>query len=173
VKEPTDGWGRWSVVLCKPDAVRRGLVEVILSDLSTHLELVARREVIVTKAQIFTHYADMIALDAKFPFDVATELRRNYVGQHVTVALGHGTHDDTPQRIRALLGHYDPARADPASIRGRYGIDSLTAARTEGRFIDNLIHTSDDPEGAEREFRVWFGPDYLTLLSPQPEQEHR
>lgn len=173
MRPPADGWDRWSVILCKPDALRRGLVEAILADISDHVELIARREVTATEAQIFIHYADMIALGDRFPFDVAAELRRNYVGQQVTVALAHSDRDSTPQRIRALLGHYDPARADPDSIRGRYGIDSLTVARTEGRFIDNLIHTSDDPEGAEREFRVWFGPGDLPLLTHRHEQEYR
>jgi nucleoside-diphosphate kinase len=165
-------WSRWTVVLCKPDAVRRNLVDAVLGRIGAEVELVARRTLVATAAQIRTHYADMIALDHWFPFDVGAELRRNYVGSTVVVALGRGDRVGTPQRVRALLGHYDPARADPASIRGRYGTDSLSRARADGRFVDNLVHTSDDPQGAEREFAIWFGPGHAHLLA-LPREETR
>jgi nucleoside-diphosphate kinase len=170
MRAPDDGWGRWTVALCKPDATRRGLVNPILEWIGAHALLVHRRTVAVTEAQIRAHYADMLALQNRFPFDVADELRRNWVGQRVTVALFHGTADDTPQRIRALLGHYDPAQAAPDTIRGHYGTDSTAYARAEGRFIDNLIHTSDDPAGTEHEFSVWFGTAYAHLLRPLHEE---
>lgn len=162
---PGGEWGWWTVALCKPDATRRGLVNTVLDHIAAHTHLVHRRAVVVTEEQILTHYADMLALDDRFPFDVAAELRRNWVGQWVTVALFRGPTVDTPQRIRALLGHYDPAQAAPDTIRGRYGTDSTAAARAEGRFIDNLIHTSDDPAGTEREFGVWFGSAFAHLLT--------
>jgi nucleoside-diphosphate kinase len=36
----------------------------------------------------------------------------------------------------------------------------------EARLIVNVIHTSDDPQGAECEFRIWYGPDQQHLLHP-------
>ncbi|MUL41572.1 hypothetical protein FZ103_10355 [Streptomonospora sp. PA3] len=170
---PPGGWEYWSVVLCKPDAVRRGLVDSILLHIGRAAELVARRDVQVSHDQILTHYADMLALDDRFGFDVAAELRRNYVGSRVVVALAHSETAGLPQRLRGLLGHYDPARARPDTIRGRLGIDSAARARAEGRFIDNLVHTSDDTAGAEREFTVWFGPAYRPVLSLDHVQESR
>ncbi|GAA1456968.1 nucleoside-diphosphate kinase [Nocardiopsis exhalans] len=167
---PAGGWGRWTVATCKPDATRRGLVEPILGWIGAEVRLVERRTVFVTERHIFTHYADMLALNDRFPFDVAAELRRNWVGQTITVALFHGDSEGTPERVRGLLGHYDPARATPDTIRGYYGDDSTERARAEGRFIDNLIHTSDDGAGAEREFNVWFGPAFAHLLTPRTEE---
>ncbi|WP_440063753.1 nucleoside-diphosphate kinase [Streptosporangium sp. OZ121] len=155
------------MILCKPDATRRNLVEPILAWIGREVEITAVRQVTVTEQQILTHYADMIEIGGRFPFDVVAELRRNYVGATVTVALGRGDSDDTPQRVRALLGHYAPAQAAPDTIRGHYGIDSTAAAAAEGRFIDNLVHTSDDAHGAAREFAVWFGPHHHHLLRPQ------
>ncbi|SDH08854.1 nucleoside-diphosphate kinase [Sinosporangium album] len=164
---PEGGWDRWTVVLCKPDAVRRALVEPILDWVGRRIRIVLTRQVVVAEQQILTHYADMVALDHRFPFDVTGELRRNYVGQAVTVAVGHGTGEDTARRVRDLLGHYDPARARPDTIRGHFGADSAAVAAAEGRFIDNLVHTSDDAAGAEREFAVWFGPAHLPALRLQ------
>lgn len=163
---PTEGWGRWTVATCKPDATRRGLVGPILEWISSEVRMVERRTTFVTERQIFTHYADMIAINNRFPFDVRAELRRNWVGQTITVALFHGETEGAPERVRELLGHYDPAQAAPHTIRGHYGDDSTERARAEGRFIDNLIHTSDDATGAEREFNVWFGPRFAHLLHP-------
>ena len=173
MRPPDDGWGHWAVATCKPDATRRGLVDPILEWIGAEVRLVTRRAVVATEAQIFTHYADMLVLNDRFPFNVAAELRRRWVGRTITVALFHGQTEDTPQQVRSLLGHYDPARADPSTIRGRYGIDSAAAARAEGRFIENLIHTSDDVEGAEREFGIWFGPAFAHLLTPRPEELSR
>ncbi|WP_329429024.1 hypothetical protein OG339_07805 [Streptosporangium sp. NBC_01495] len=164
---PPGGWGRWTVILCKPDATRRGLVEPILTWIGREVEIAATLQVKVTEQQILTHYADMVEIGGRFPFDVGAELRRNYVGATVTVALGHGDSDDTAQRVRTLLGHYDPAQADPNTIRGHHGTDSTAKAAAEGRFIDNLVHTSDDAPGAAREFAVWFGPHHQHLLRPQ------
>jgi hypothetical protein len=68
--------------------------------------------------------------------------------------------------LRSLLGHYDPAVADRDSIRGYFGVDSLAIARSQNRLIDNLIHTSDDPGAARRDFLIWFGGDRTDLLHP-------
>lgn len=163
----TIDWTRWSVILLKPDCLRRGLVEEVLSKVAAEVEIVARQATLVTQTQIFAHYDDLLADPGRFhPVNVAADLRRGYVGQRVVIALGRGPAGppDTPTRLRALLGHYDPARADPASIRGQFGIDSLATARGENRLIENLIHTSDDAEAARRDFAIWFGIHRLAAL---------
>ncbi len=94
--------------------------------------------------------------------DITAELARIHVGRRAVVALGHG--DRAPGRLRELIGPTDPAVAGPGTIRGRYGIDSLAAGKAEQRLIDNLVHTSDDPAGARREFLTWYGPGRADLL---------
>jgi nucleoside-diphosphate kinase len=157
-------WERWTVILCKPDATDRGLVMPILEWISGTVRIVKAREVVVTSQQILAHYADMLELQHRFPFDVRADLIGHYVGSTVTVALGRGTSDDTAQRVRDLLGHYDPTRAPSYTIRGHYGIDSAEKAAAEGRFIRNLIHSSDHAKDAEADFRIWFGEPFRHLL---------
>ena len=53
--------------------------------------------------------------------------------------------ENVTQKVRDLLGKTMCEKADPASIRGRYGT-------TKGI---NLVHASDSPETAEREVRLW------------------
>jgi nucleoside-diphosphate kinase len=130
------------------------------------VSLVDERLVEPTEEQIFTHYHDLLgARRNHFTWvDVAADLRRIYVGQRVGVALGYGR--DAASRVRALLGHFDPAQASQDTIRGRFGTDSLRAAKTDGRLIDNLVHSSDDPSGAAYEFAIWYGRDAVDLLHP-------
>ena len=148
-------WTQWSVILLKPDCVKRGLTSQIL-DWAGQVVLVSRiRAVRVTEAQIFAHYADLFPRAAEIGVDVAAELRWIHVGQEAIVALGHGP--AAPARLRTLIGPTDPAVAGPATIRGRYGTDTLAVGRAEGRLVDNLIHTSDDPGATRRDFATWFG----------------
>jgi len=159
-------WRRWTVVLLKPDCVARGLVDPVLTWVGSVVTIVDRRLVAPTEDQITAHYFDLLTTRrAHFTWvDVAADLRRNYVGKRVGIALGYG--DNAAARLRELLGHYDPAQAGPDTIRGRFGLDSLLQAMAEGRLIDNLIHSSDHAAGAAYEFAIWYGLDCTDLLQP-------
>lgn len=159
-------WTRWTVVLLKPDCVARGLVEPVLVWVGTEVTLVDQRILTPTEDQVFAHYQDLLTTRrAQFTWvDVAADLRRIYVGNPVSIALGHAC--NAAPRLRDLLGHYDPTQAGQLTIRGRFGHDSLRQAMAERRLIDNLIHSSDDPAGAEREFGIWYGPHHRHLLNP-------
>jgi nucleoside-diphosphate kinase len=167
----TTDWSAWSIALLKPDCLERGLTDEVLARIAEHAVIIDRQVVTVTEAQIFAHYDDLLQWPERVaPIDPATDLCRRYVGQQVMTALAHGPasgpgEPGTPALLRGVLGHFDPARAAPDSIRGYYGTDSLMAARAQGRLIDNLIHTSDDPAAARRDFLIWFGPARASLLA--------
>lgn len=162
---PVD-WAAWSVILLKPDCVARGLVEHVLTWVAAEARLVDQRIVTPTEPQIFTHYEDLLTERlAHFTWaDVPADLRRTYVGQRVGIALAHGP--DVAPRLRRLIGHFDPSEAGQDSIRGWFGSDSLSRAQAEQRLIRNVIHTSDDPAGARREFGIWYGAAATHLLRP-------
>lgn len=162
-------WHRYTVIVLKPDCLARGLVGPVLSWLESEVEIVTTDTVTVLDAQIFAHYADIIADRDWFTVDVIEELRRIYIGNQVVIALGRGATSDTASRVRALLGHYDPTQADPNTIRGHFGVDSLERSRAEGRLIENLIHTSD-PDSTARDFGIWFGANRHDLLTGHQEE---
>jgi nucleoside-diphosphate kinase len=158
-------WRCWTVILLKPDCLDRALVEPVLAQVATRVTLVDQRSVVATYQQILAHYEDLLtSRRSHFTWvdDMAGELHRIYAGRRVGLALGYGDH--AAARVRDLLGDFDPAEADPATIRGRFGDDSLRRAQSEGRLIANLIHSSDDPAGAAREFGIWYGPAATPLL---------
>jgi nucleoside-diphosphate kinase len=161
-------WSRFSVVLLKPDCLRRGLAEEILAVLASQVEIVTTDRVVVADWQIFVHYWDLLVDRDWFSVDVVDYLRRTYVGQEVVVALARSGSQDTPARVRGLIGHYDPSQAGQQTIRGRFGADSLEVSRREGRLIENLIHGSDDAATVCRDFGTWFGANRHELLDEHP-----
>ncbi|MFE9425247.1 nucleoside-diphosphate kinase [Kitasatospora sp. NPDC006697] len=163
-------WSRWSVVLLKPDCLRRGLGDQVLARLEPIARVLHRRQVVVADWQIHVHYWDLLVMRDRFEVDVPGCLRATYVGQRVEVALAHGE-PGTPERLRDLLGHFDPSQAEPGTIRADLGIDSLAAARAQRRLVENLIHTSDDRRAVRRDFGTWFGDDQHQLL--EIKEDHR
>ena len=157
-------WSLWTVVLLKPDCLARDLTGPVLAMVGQHVRVMARRTLYPTPGQIFDHYADLLPRSAEFGVDCAAELRRIYIGHPVTVALGYGP--DAARRLRVALGPSDPAEADPSTIRGRFGIDSLGYARSQGRLIDNVIHSSDHAGAVADDLARWFGPAAVALARP-------
>ncbi|MET9731998.1 nucleoside-diphosphate kinase [Streptomyces sp. NPDC006458] len=150
---------RWAVVLCKPDAVARGLTSRILEMVSSAgFTVTDRMDVIAKPWQAHVAYRDMLADTGRRDMpDLSACIDAAYAGQPVTLALAHGE-PGIHARLRQFIGHTDPARAAAGTIRGDLGADSFAVARAENRLVRNLVHTSDDPAGARREYGTWYGP---------------
>jgi len=133
-----------TLVLVKPDGVKRGLVGEIVGRLERkQLKIVAIKLVQVTTDLAHRHYAEH---DGK-PF---------YPGlvQHITsgptVALAVEGRSAISV-VRLMTGATNPQTAAPGTVRG-----DLALAVTP-----NLIHASDSPASAERELGLFFAPsDY-------------
>jgi nucleoside diphosphate kinase len=158
-------WDRWSVILCKPDCVRRGLTDQVLARIAEKVPVVGRLDVTVADWQIYVHYWDLLIGADWLDRDIPACLQATYVGRPVTVALAHGpAGTSTPRLIRQLLGHFDPAQAKPGTIRADLGTDSLAAATAEHRLVDNLVHASDDATATCRDFGTWYGANRHYVL---------
>jgi nucleoside diphosphate kinase len=162
-------WERWSVILLKPDCVRRGLVEPVLERIAEAVDVSARQQLVVADWQIHVHYWDMLVGADWFDRDIPACLRKQYIDRPVVVALAHGPAGvSTPKTVRDMLGHFDPSRAEADTIRGDLGNDSLAAAEAYGRLIDNLVHASDDATATCRDFGTWYGASQHRLLAEPP-----
>ncbi len=131
-----------TLVLVKPDGVRRGLVGEIVGRLERKgLKVVAARLLRVSDETAKKHYAEHQGK----PF---------YPGliQHITSAPVFALALEGRSAIsvtRLLTGATNPQTAQPGTVRG-----DLALAVTP-----NLIHASDSPESAARELALYFGPD--------------
>ena len=129
-----------TLVICKPDAVRRGLVGEILSRLERKgLRIEALRMMRVDRELAERHYAE----HTEKPF--FGELVEFITSGDVVVARVTGR--QAVSVVRTLMGSTDPAASAPGTIRGDL---ALTVT-------DNLIHGSDSPESAARELALFFG----------------
>ncbi|MGW4345250.1 nucleoside-diphosphate kinase [Streptomyces sp. NPDC004690] len=160
-------FSRWSVVLCKPDAVERALVDPVLARIAeADVTITGRQDLTAQAWQAHAHYWDLLVDRDWFPGrDIPACLDAMYAGQPVTVALAFGE-GGLHRRLRELLGDFDPSRAAAGTIRGDLGDDDLRAALRERRLVRNLVHTSDDADAARRDFGTWYGAARRALLTP-------
>lgn len=128
-------------VMCKPDAVERGLVGEIVSRLERKgLTLAALELRTADRALAEAHYAE----HAERPF--FGELVDFLTRSPVVAMIVEGPADNTWELCRILIGKTQVTDAQPGSIRGDF------ATTTN----ENLVHGSDGPESAEREIALWF-----------------
>ena len=132
-----------TLILAKPDAVRRSLAGEIVARFERRgFRLRAARFLLVDKPLAEEHYAEH---KEKAFFGELDE----FITSGPTLAFvleGEGV----IATARVTIGATNPADAMPGSIRG-----ALAAAMP-----DNLVHGSDSPESAKREIALWF-PDGL------------
>jgi nucleoside-diphosphate kinase len=135
------GVGR-TLVICKPDAVERGLVGEIVGRIEGRgLRLVAAELRTLEGDDARRHYAEH---EGKPIFE---ELVAFIIRGPVLVMVVEGP-EDTYRMIRQMMGATNPADAEPGSIRG--DLATVTA--------ENLVHGSDSPASAAREIKLFF-PD--------------
>ncbi|WP_308296110.1 nucleoside-diphosphate kinase [Streptomyces sp. ISL-96] len=148
---------RWAVILCKPDAVARGLVDTVLERIAAAgVTVTSRRDLTAQAWQAHVAYRDLLTNTGAAPRVLPGRIDAAYANQPVVVALAHGE-PGVHARLRQLIGDTDPTRAVPGTIRRDLGNDSMAAALSEKRLVRNLVHTSDDPDAARRDFGTWLG----------------
>lgn len=142
-------------IILKPDALKRGLREDILSYFKDRDFQVLRENIVtVDQQRILDHYQEVIERISSEDFRQA--VLREFVDETVhIVELAH-LRKDTVAWVRDLIGSTDPAAARPDTIRGLYGEDTMSDARAENRMLRNLIHASDSDDNAHKELVLWF-----------------
>lgn len=133
-----------SLVLIKPDAMKRGLAGVIISRLEKRgLKIVAMKMLQMDKALAQRHYA--VHKDKAFFNDLVEFI----ISTPIIAIVFEG--DKAIEAIRQSMGTTDPVKASPGSIRGDFGLD----------IQQNLVHGSDSTETADSEISLFFSPDEI------------
>ena len=132
-----------TLVLVKPDGMRRGLAGEILRRFEVRgLELRAARLLRLGRELAERHYD----VHREKPF---FEELVEFITSGPTLALVLEG-DGAIETCRKTIGATNPADAEPGSIRGDLALS----------MPDNLVHGSDSPETAEYEIALFF-PDGL------------
>jgi len=133
-----------TLLICKPDAVERGLVGKIIDRVERKgLRIVAAALRTITEAEAKEHYAE----HAERPFYAELVAFITRSPSFLFVVEGP---EDTWKLVRGLMGATNPAEAPPGTIRGDFGTE----------VAENLVHGSDSESSAQREVAIFF-PDLV------------
>jgi len=174
-----------TVVLVKPDGVKRGLIGDIISRIEQRgLKIIALKMVWATEEQIDGHYPKDKAwitrlgnktlstykqyninakkeLGSDNPYKLGQMVRQWLVGYLVSgpivKIIVEGIH--AIDMVRKMAGNTLPYLAEMGTIRGDYSVDSPAAANKDKRSIHNIVHASENPQEADHEMDYWFSPE--------------
>lgn len=132
-----------TLVLVKPDGVRRNLIGEIISRCEQKGYVVSRLKKLTPSRELLAkHYAEH---EGKPFYEPLMEFMLS--GDVVAIEL---TGNRVIEGFRVLAGPTDPTTAPPGTIRGDLGRDWGT------KVVQNLVHGSDSEESASRELSLWF-----------------
>lgn len=176
-----------TLVLIKPDGIRRALAGEILARLEkAGLKIVALKMVQADRRLLERHYPS----DEKWVRTVGGKTREAFETYGMDVRALMGTDDPleigrqvrgwliefmqtTPlvaailegvhavSTTRKIVGSTLPVFADPGTIRGDFSVDAPTVANAGRRPVRNLIHASGSVDEAAHEVALWFAPDEI------------
>ncbi len=128
-----------TLVLVKPDALRRGLLGEILSRFERKGLTIDALVVRTMDAELADlHYAEHVD-KAFYP-----PLKEFMTSGPLAAMVLSG--DEVIAVVRALVGATDGRKAAAGTIRGDLSLSNR----------ENLVHASDSPDSAKRELALWF-----------------
>lgn len=176
-----------TLVLVKPDGVKRGLVGEVIKRIERRgLKVIALKMVWAGRDRAEKHlptseewmerlgqktlktFAEygIDALEAQGTADpkeigkmVKGALIEYLTSGPVVVMVVQGIH--AIDMVRKLAGHTLPVFAEMGTIRGDFSVDSPSVANVERRAIHNIMHASENPEEAANEIGLWFAKEEI------------
>ncbi|CAB4585985.1 unannotated protein [freshwater metagenome] len=132
-----------TLVLVKPDGVRRGLVGEVISRIETKgYEITAMRMLNADRSILEKHYEEH---NGKPFFEPLLEFMSS---GPIVAMVAEG--ERVIEGFRTMAGVTDPTVAAPGSIRGDLARDQGT------KVVQNIVHGSDSVASAEREIKIFF-----------------
>ena len=132
-----------TLVLIKPDGVRRNLIGEIIARCESKGYVVTNLRMVQPDRHLLAeHYAEH---EGKSFYEPLLEFMSS--GPLVAIALQGNR---VIEGFRSIAGATEPTAAAPGTIRGDLGRDWGTVV------VQNLVHGSDSKESAERELALWF-----------------
>ena len=173
-----------TLVLIKPDGVKRGIIGRIISRFEdTGLKIIAMKIVKINEQHAEKHYflddewargvfekAKSSAekqnkpMMYKTPMEMGKYIQKKNI-EFITEGPVLAMILEGPSAIeivRKMIGHTEPRQAIPGTIRGDFiSVESYPVADSENRVLRNLVHASDSVENAKREINLWFSEEEI------------
>ena len=146
-----------SLVLLKPDAVKRGLMGQIISRFeNAGYKIIGSKMVWVNEDLGKRHYADL----GERRGEKVLQVMLKFVTSGPILALCvEGI--NTVEGVRKMVGGTEPKTALPGTIRGDFAHVSFAHADNSDKAVQNLIHASGNVDEAKTEVALWFKDEEL------------
>ena len=174
-----------TLVLIKPDGVKRGLIGEIISRFEKRgLKVISLEMFMATRDQIDEHYPK----DEKWTRRLGEKTLNNYREHNIDPKEELGSDDPLEigkmvrgwlldymtsgpmvkimikgihavSVVRKIVGKSLPTEAEVGTIRGDFSIDSPAAANHDKRSVYNIVHASETQEEAAHELAFWFAAE--------------
>ena len=146
-----------TLVLLKPDAVKRGLMGRVISRFEdAGLKVVGSKMVLINEEFGKKHYYDIAARRGEKVLQVLLKFMTTVP---VMALCLEGV--NAVENVRKLVGGTEPKSALPGTIRGDFAHVSFAYADGQNKAIENLIHASGNAEEAKQEIALWFKAEEL------------
>jgi nucleoside-diphosphate kinase len=149
-----------TLIILKPDAVKRGIVGEVLSRFErAGLKIVGTKMLKPSYDEFYEHYENigkMVTRRGQEAFDVTLEFMEE--GPVVLVVL-EGI--NSASLVRKMVGDTEPQKAAPGTIRGDYAHMGFEHSNKEKIGVPNIVHASGDADEAKLEIAHWFSESEL------------
>lgn len=149
-----------TLIILKPDAVKRGVIGEIISRFEkAGLKIVGTKMLQPDYEHFHKHYegiSKMISRRGQEAFDMTLEFMQE--GPVVAFVL-EGI--NAVSLVRKMVGDTEPEKASPGTVRGDYAHMGFAYSNKEKIGVPNLIHASGDSEEAKVEIAHWFSESEL------------
>ncbi len=176
-----------TVVLIKPDGVKRGLTGEIIARIEQRgLKVISLGMIEPTRKHLDDHYPkDKVWINRLGEKTMSTYTKygidpKGQLGTSDTMKIGQmvrewlldfmtsgplikmvvkGIH--AVDMVRKLSGNTLPNLAEMGTIRGDFSVDSPASANRDKRAVHNIVHASETPVEADNEIKLWFTKDEI------------
>ena len=149
-----------TLIILKPDAVKRGIVGEVLSRFEkAGFKIIGCKMLKPDYDHYYKHYEDiskMISRRGQEAFDVT--LKAMSEGPVIAAVL-EGI--EAVAVVRKMVGETEPNKAAPGTVRGDFSHISFKHAGEHKVGVPNVIHASGSTEEAEQEVPHWFNKEEL------------
>ncbi len=143
------------LVIIKPDGISKKLVGAVFTKFAqARLKIVALRMVKTTRGFAEEHYKQLKG--QRFFKDTVSYFCGKFHNEKEVLSIVYYG-EDAIKKCRRIAGATNPEEAAPDSIRGCYGRVTATG------IFENVVHVSSDKREAEREIKLWFNPEEISV----------
>lgn len=149
-----------TLVVFKPDAIKRGIIGEILTRFErAGLKVVGMKMVQPDEEHFHKHYEEISQLITRWGEDIYNLTLAQMTESPVIAVALEGV--DAVEYVRKMVGTTDPKESPPGTIRGDYTHLAKLYTNERGGTLPNLIHASGNAEEAEKELSLWFEDNQL------------